>query len=256
MTVEEERHGPGGHVLILTIGNEPVNALDADTRRGLIAAFEGIAAQVESTHVVVLRGAAGRFSAGGDIREMLVRNGPDGDRALHESFSSLYRTVLKCPVPVIAIITGYAMGGGLELALNCDLRYAAADARLAASGVNMGLVESVHTLSRVTTAGFAAELLLSGAPVTGAEAARTGLVTRSLPSGEVEEYAMAVAERIASRPPRSVRATKEVLQLAAYSAQQASELASRRWLELRSSRDHEEALCAFQDHREPQFEGR
>lgn len=255
MTVTDQRSGPNGAIATITIDNPPVNALGAQVRADLTTAFQMLSEPHSDARVVILRGAGGRFCGGGDINELAHRDGPEHDRHLHASFASLYDAVRDCPIPVIAVIDRYAMGGGFELALRCDLRYATPETRLAASGVNMGLVESAHTLTHAISASHAAELLFTGDVVDGARAAAMGLVTRAVASEELYGYVTAVAERIATRPPQAVRKAKSVLRLGMESPAAASAAVSG-WLELRASHDHAEALRAFLNHAEPRFEGR
>lgn len=254
MTVIEERSGPDGGIATIAIHNPPVNALGPELRADLTATFHRFATAASDARVVILRGEGGRFCAGGDIHELARRGGPADDRSLHESFAALYNAISGCPIPVIALIERYAMGGGFELALRCDLRYAAPTTRFAASGVNMGLVESAHTLGRTISPSHAAELLYTGDTIDGARAAAVGLITRAVPSDELDGYVTMVATRIATRAPQGVRRAKAVLRLAA-AAPTADSAAEAGWLELRATRDHAEALRAFLDHTDPRFEG-
>jgi enoyl-CoA hydratase len=242
-------------ILTLEINNPPVNALSSDVREALTAAFKRAAEPGSPTRVVVLRGANRRFSAGGDITELAEPSNPDRDVRLHASFGALFESVRTCPVPVIAAIEGYAMGGGFELALCCDLRYLTPTATMAASGVNMGLVESAHTLAGRVPQSYAAELLFTGRPIDGVEASRVGLATRCIAEVDFEAAVADVAERIASRAPGSVRAAKTVLEVGLSDQLAATALAGQSWLRLRASVDHREALAAFQAKRPPVFQG-
>lgn len=242
-------------VLVVTIDSPPVNALSATVRDGLTTALAPVGEPDSAVRVVILRGGRHRFSAGGDVHELLEPSSPERNRWLHRSFARLYDAVRECPVPVIAAIEGYAMGGGLELALCCDLRYVTPDARLAASAVNMGLVESVRSLvTRVGPAG-AAELLYTGESIDGVEAARRGVATACVPADELDKRVLTVATRIASRAPGSVRAVKRLLRAEVEEPARAGALAGDLWLGLRESGDHREALVAFEARRAPVFRG-
>lgn len=253
-TLRTQRSGRDDAVLTITLNNPPVNALGRELRAELTRTFTEITKDRIRARVVILRGGNGRFSAGGDIAEMARRTGPADDYALHGSFDDLYESVSNCPIPVIALIERYAMGGGFELALRCDLRYATPDVKLAASAVKMGLVESAHTLPSEVSRGHAAEMLFSGDPVDGAQAAAIGFLTRVLPAGDLDRFVTDLAQRIANRPAESVRLTKQVLRAATAVPPGAAELAARNWLMLRAGSDHAEAVAAFRDHREPRFE--
>lgn len=256
MTVDSSRSGPDAGILTVTIDNPPVNALSADVRDALTEAFAQVAASDPAIRVVVLQGANKRFSAGGDIRELAEPSDPGRNRLLHKSFARLYSAVRNCPVPVIGAIEGYAMGGGLELALCCDLRYVTPDARLAASAVNMGLVESVHSLVAVVGRSQAAELLFTGQSIDGVEAARVGVATRCVTPAEFHHAVGEVALRIAGSAPMSVRAVKQLLDTEQIGPSEAARLARAMWLSLRTSQDHAEALAAFNAKRPPVFSGR
>lgn len=256
MTVTVETSESDDRIAMVAIDNPPVNALDEATRDGLLSAFASLSEGRRGTHVVLLRGAGGRFCAGGDISEMSCLGDGAADRALYESFSAVYTAVRTCPLPVIALIENYAMGGGFELALQADLRYAGPKARLAASAVNLGLAESAHTLSTLIGPSHAAELLLTGRTIDGTYAARVGILSRCVPTEKLEDYVTTTATHIASRPLASVRATKQILLAGTRPPAHATQLAHDRWLALRSSHDHHEALTAFLDHRAPHFEER
>jgi enoyl-CoA hydratase/carnithine racemase len=242
-------------IVTLEFSNPPVNALSLEVREALAAALGLLAEPSSTARVVVLRGANHRFSAGGDIAELAEPSSPTRDRSVHSSFAALYQSVRSCPVPVIAAIEGYAMGGGFELALCCDLRYVTPGAKMAASAVNMGLVESAHTLAGQVPQSYAAELLFTGWTVDGVEAARVGLATRCVADADLDSTVAKVAGQIASRPPGSTRAAKAVLEMALVDRLAAVDLAQESWLRLRAGADHTEALEAFQSKRSPRFRG-
>lgn len=256
MTIITSTAGPDGSILTVTIANPPVNCLSAEVRHSVSTLFEELADDGSATLVVILRGDNHRFSAGGDVYELAQLSGTVADRELHSSFAHLFDSVRECPIPVIAAIEGYAMGGGLELALCCDLRYVTPESKLAASGANMGLVESAHTLPARIPPTYAAELLFTGRAVSGPEAERTGLATRCIPTAEFDATVTDVATQIASRAPGSIRATKEILRTGASDSSHAASLAREHWLKLRASADHQEALAAFKAGRPPRFQGR
>jgi enoyl-CoA hydratase/carnithine racemase len=230
-------------IVTLEFSNPPVNALSLEVREALAAAL-GLLAEPSSTARV-----------GGDIAELAEPSSPTRDRSVHSSFAALYQSVRSCPVPVIAAIEGYAMGGGFELALCCDLRYVTPGAKMAASAVNMGLVESAHTLAGQVPQSYAAELLFTGWTVDGVEAARVGLATRCVADADLDSTVAKVAGQIASRPPGSTRAAKAVLEMALVDRLAAVDLAQESWLRLRAGADHTEALEAFQSKRSPRFRG-
>ena len=256
MSIVTTTAGLDGSILTVTIANPPVNCLSPDVRHSLSKLFGELADCNSAMRVVILRGDNHRFSAGGDVDELAQRSGTVADRELHSSFTNLFKSVRECPIPVIAAIEGYAMGGGLELALCCDLRYVTPESKLAASGVNMGLVESAHSLPGQIPRSYAAELLFTGRAVRGSEAERTGLATRCIPTAKFDATVADVATQIASRAPGSILATKDVLRIGASDPSRATVLAREHWFQLRASSDHQEALDAFKARRPPRFQGR
>lgn len=247
--------GTEDRILTVQIDNPPVNCLSVSVREGIIAAMDLVAKPDATIRVVVLRGSNHSFSAGGDVHELARESDPTTDRWLHQSFADLFTSVRDCPVPVIAAIEGYAMGGGLELALCCDIRYVTAETRLAASGVNMGLVESAHTLGALVPQAYASELLFTGQSINGSEAARRGLATRCVAASEMDATVADTATQIAGRAPASIRATKAVLRTGITDPGHAGAEARTAWLRLRRSHDHQEALAAFAAKRLPKFRG-
>jgi enoyl-CoA hydratase/carnithine racemase len=240
--VRVSRCGPDGSVLWVQVDSPPVNALAAPVRSGLIAA--AAQAHDESVRVAVLTGNAHCFSAGGDIRELASLEDPAVARHVHADYLELYRSWYAVPVPTIAAIRGYALGGALELALSCDLRYATAESFFAASGVKMGLVESAHSLPTVVPDTIAAEMLFTAHRVPAAEAVTSGLLTRVV--ADLDADTAAVAEAIAAHPPHAVRATKAVLRASRGAGRgEAAELAISRWRELQREPVHREIASAF-----------
>jgi len=240
--VQVSRCGPDGSVLWVQVDSPPVNALAAPVRAGLICA--AAQAHDDSVRAAVLTGNAHCFSAGGDIRELASLDDPAVARHVHDDYLELYRSWYAVPVPTIAAIRGYALGGALELSLSCDLRYATAESFFAASGVKMGLVESAHSLPTVVPDTTAAEMLFTARRVSASEAVTCGLVTRIL--ADLDAETAAVAEAIAAHPPHAVRATKAVLRAGRRTGRAEAEgLAITRWRELQREPLHREIATAF-----------
>ena len=146
--------------------------------------------------MAVLTGNAHCFSAGGDIRELASLDDAEMARHVHADYLELYRSWYTVPVPTIAAIRGYALGGALELALSCDLRYATEESFFAASGVKMGLVESAHSLPTVVHDTTAAEMLFTAPPGLGRRGRqRPGLVTRVVSDLEQDVAEVADVDR-------------------------------------------------------------
>lgn len=241
MPGEIEVTRPSAHVAVVTIANEPSNALGDRVRPQLIAEIRALDEDT-AVRAVVLTGAGKIFCAGDDLREVATR-GSKMAASLAE-FQALFDLIDTLRPPVIAAINGPAFGGGLELALCCDIRIAAASARFAASGVNMGLMASVQRLPRAIGPARAKSMLLSGLPVDAPTALSYGLVTAVHGDAALAVEALALASHIASRAPLSVEAAKRNVN----GAGAASDIAS-----LAASADHREAIAAFLEKRAPVF---
>lgn len=248
-----------GPVRIVTIDRpERRNAVDAATAAALLAAFEAFDAD-ETARVAVLNGAGGYFCAGADLKAIAGGEGRPVSVS-DDGPGPMGPTRLRLGKPVIAAIEGHAVAGGIELALWCDLRVAAADATLGVYCRRFGvpLVDlGTIRLPRLIGHSRAIDLILTGRGVDGVEAERIGLVNRVVPAADLEREAQAFAERLAAGAPLAVRYTKLAVnkwikQIAnvAFDASTALEIVTFQ------SRDHEEALSAIREKRTPKFEGR
>ena len=236
-----------------------MNALDLETLRALRDRLGELAKAVD-TRVVVLTGAGDRaFIAGADIKYM---SGLDVGEAkawgdLGHDAGRLLETMRQ---PTIAAINGFALGGGCELALACDLRYAASNAKLGQPEINLGIIPGwggTQRLARATTLGFAKELILTGRTVDAEEALRHGLVNGVYEAAELMTRVMETAFQLASKSPLALEAAKEAVNRA-LGGDHGDNLAreSDRFGELFSSEDAREGLTAFAEKREPKFSGR
>jgi enoyl-CoA hydratase len=246
---------PAGHVVRITIDRPPVNAIDSAAQRTLRAALDEAAADLD-VRAVVITGAGRHFCAGADLREeqQLARD-DIGD--FLTGFGDLLESVRGHRVPVVAAINGAAHGGGLELALACDIRIGCGDSSFGAAGVNVGLVANTATLVTAIGDARARHLLLTGWSCRGQQALDWGLLTELVDGADLQDRAVAVAARIASRSPLSVEATKEVLNRSAdLDADAARNLQARRFARLFRTADHAEALQAFFGRRDGRYERR
>lgn len=202
------RYEPDGPVVTVTIDRPEVrNAVDPETAHRLVDRFERFAAD-DALAVAVLTGAGGNFCAGFDLKA-LARG--EGNRLEETGPGPMGPTRMRLDKPVIAAIEGYAVAGGLELALWCDLRVAATDATLGVFNRRFGVplidLGSIR-LPRMIGEGRAMDLVLTGRPVPAVEAFGIGLVERLAPPGEALVEALALARRLAQFPQGALRADR------------------------------------------------
>lgn len=208
-----EMPDPGIHVLTL---NRPraLNALNRATIGELEAAIAAIATDPDA-RVLLVTGAGGRaFVAGADIKEMQDYTAIEAQAFARRTMAVL-RAIETLPVPVIAVVDGYALGGGNELAMSCDLILASERAVFGQPEVSLGITPGfggTQRLTRLVGRARALELLLSGRHVEAAEALRIGLVNRVCPAATLMDEALALARSIAAQGPVAVRLTKEAVQ--------------------------------------------
>ncbi len=240
------------HVALLEIDNPPMNALGRAARAALLARLDEIDADA-TIRAVVLTGRGRAFCGGDDLKEQAEAQKTKSNAHLGE-FGRVLERIETYRLPVIAAINGWCLGGGLELASVCDIRIASSEAKFVCSGVNVGLMASAYRLPRLIGVARAKHMLLTGSPHDAATAERFGLVTAVHSTAALMKEALALAERIASRAPLSVEATKRTAALAPdLSPEEAAKVNAKELSVLGRSADHKEALAAFIAKREPAF---
>jgi enoyl-CoA hydratase len=191
---------------------EKRNAMDVPTRKGLRAAFED-AVEDEETRAIVLRGAGdGSFIAGGDIDSFTEFDIADGLEYGARYGQELYNFVAEVPKPTVAAVDGYALGGGTEIALACDVRLATTDAKFGLPEMNIGMIPGGGGTQRLVHAvgsGIARELILTGRIIDADEAADIGLVNHVYPEERFNEEVAELAAELASKAPIAQRLAKE-----------------------------------------------
>jgi enoyl-CoA hydratase/carnithine racemase len=257
MPVQVERSDAG--VATITLDSpERRNALDEELAQQLRNAVRGVAAD-PGVRCLVLTGAGRAFCSGADLGEFR-RQDPGGVLPRREALGAYYRTFLDVrdlAVPTVAAVNGPAIGAGLNLALVCDLRVAAASARFGATFVRLGIHPgggATYMLSRLLGPARAAEMMLTGELVDAGRALEIGLVNRLVDDADLAASAAALAETIAANAPRAVRATKRALRIA-LDADLATmlEVEGLAQAATQESADAGEGWAAFRERRAPRF---
>jgi enoyl-CoA hydratase len=231
------------------------NALNTALRRELADRFLALDRD-EGVRCVLLCGSEGHFAAGADLKE-LVERGPHAVWAL--DVPRYWKAIADCSKPIVAAMSGYALGGGCELALHADIIVAGRSARLGLPEVTVGVMPgggATQRLMRAVGKYRAMKLLLTGEPVSADEAFAMGLVSEVVDDDVSEARALALAEVIASRPPVAVRLIKEAALGGADAALATGLLLERRSFELLfDTQDQKEGMTAFIQRRPPAFSG-
>ena len=249
-TIHRNRHANG--VLVLELDHPPMNAMNGEMLRLMSEMFASLEHDLE-IRAIILTGRGRAFCSGADLhgaaRAAATVSGEDLSK-----FGHMLELVAAARAPVIATINGHCVGGGFELALCCDIRIASTDAKFVCAGVNVGLMASTYRLPRLIGVSRAKAMLLAGLPHDAVVAEAWGLVTALHRPEALQDAALALGQRIASRAPLSVEASKRVADRAVDMAPaEAAQMLAREMPALRESADHREALAAFAAKRPPVF---
>jgi enoyl-CoA hydratase/carnithine racemase len=247
-----------GPVAVVTIDNPPLNLLTTALRQRLAHVATDLGRRSD-VRAVVLTGAGDRaFSAGSDIGEF-PRDPAAGMRRVRANHD-VYHRLQRIPQPVVAALCGHVLGGGLELALTCDLRVADETATFGMPEIGVGVFPAAggtQRLPRVVGAARAKEMMMVGEPIDAEEALRVGLVNRVVPAGQALDAALALARTIAERPGLAVRAIKRAVDGGLEEGPERGEELERELIAtLFGSFDVREGLAAFRERRRPRFEHR
>jgi enoyl-CoA hydratase/carnithine racemase len=249
-----------GAIAIVTINRPKVlNALNSQTLDELRRAALDLK-QDASARAIVITGAGDKsFVAGADINELAVQT-PTGGREHALAGQHVFDLIENLGKPVIAAINGYALGGGCELAMACTLRIAADSAKLGQPEIGLGIIPGyagTQRLPRIVGKGRAMEIILTGTPITAADAERIGLVNRVVPAAELMTEARKLATALAAQPPVAVRyiinAINKGMEMPFAEAQV---FEATLFGLVAATDDMREGTSAFLDKRKPDFQGR
>ncbi|WP_425995172.1 enoyl-CoA hydratase-related protein [Caulobacter sp. DWR1-3-2b1] len=257
LIVETAPEGAAGVVLIRLNRPEALNALNALLLGELAQVLES--AQVDDgVGCIVLTGSAKAFAAGADIKEMSDKSYAEMFKA--DFFTAGARAIEQCRKPIIAAVSGYALGGGCELAMMCDFIIAADTAKFGQPEINLGVAPGIggtQRLTRFVGKSKAMDMILTGRMMGAEEAERAGLVSRIFPADMLLAEVLAMAAKVASQSPLAVAMNKELV-LAAYETTLTTGVALERRLfhSLFAFEDQKEGMAAFVEKRKPDFKGR
>lgn len=245
-------------VELLILRHPPVNALST----ALLAELDALVREVDgnaSARALIVTGDGQFFSAGADLKEMATV-GLDRATEIVRRGHELFGRISGLRIPVIAAINGLALGGGLELALACDLRVAGESAKLGAPEVNFGLMPAyggTQRLPRVVGSAKAKELIFTGTMIPAAEALRLGLVNKVVPAGQEVRAARDLAHTIAQKAPKAVQASKRAINEGRERPlAEGVEIEAKLFeTEVLRSEDLGEGIAAYIEHRPPKFRG-
>ena len=245
-------------IATLTVDRPTVkNALDLATVKEIHQALDELAANVEVGVVIITGAGETSFVSGADINDIRARTRDDGLAAIN---SSLFAKIDKFPKPVIAAVNGFALGGGCELALACDIRVAADTAKFGQPELGLGIIPgagATQRLPRIVGLGWAKHLVLSGDIIDAKQALEIGLVTAVMPASQLQVRARELAKKILRQGPLAARLAKLSLNASAR-----VDLDSGLLIETLaqaicySSEDKEEGTAAFLEKRKPKFTGK
>ncbi len=244
---------------IVTVNRPEVrNALNVQVIQELTEAFRGLAGRAD-VGAVVLTGAGDKaFVAGADIKEMVAKSGLEM-QAFSEMGRRLCDAIEGCPKPVIAAVNGYALGGGCEIAMACDVRLASENAKIGQAEVNIGTIPGFggsQRLPRLVGGGWAAQMVLTGEPVDAATAERIGLVNRVVPADRLLEEAKALARKMTDKSPVALALAKACLRAAQeMPLSQGLSYETAAFGVAGATQDKVEGMSAFLEKRKPAWKG-
>jgi enoyl-CoA hydratase/carnithine racemase len=248
---------PSNDIVVFKINRPQVrNALNLDVRRRLADEVTRHAADPE-IRCLIVTGSDAAFAAGADIAEMAEL---DAIETMARNVQQYWRMLADCPKPLIAAVEGYALGGGLELALCADIIVAGEGARLGLPEVKVGILPGgggTQKLARLVGAKRAMLLMMTGRMFGAAEALSMGVISEMAPTGQALARALEIAREIASMPPISIQQIKEIVNAGLNAPLDTALMLERKAFQLQfATRDQKEGMRAFMEKRKPTFEGK
>ena len=257
MTYETILTEARGRVGLITLNRpQALNALNNQLMREVMDALEAFDKD-DTVGAIVITGNEKAFAAGADIKEMSDKTATEMAQADHVAVFGRIRAIEK---PIIAAVSGWALGGGCEVAMSCDMIVASESAKFGQPEINIGVIPGAGGTQRLTRAvgkSLAMEIILNDRKLTAQEAYQFGLVNRVVPVSDYLNEALKLAEEIASRAPLAVRAAKKMVN-AAYESSLTDGLAEERqaFYSLFNSEDQKEGMNAFAEKRTPEWKGK
>ena len=257
MTYENILVSSDGPVAILQL-NRPkaLNALNMRLMDELIDAFTALDND-DSVRCFVLHGSEKAFAAGADIKEMAEASAPE---MLQRDQFAKWDRIRKVKKPIIAAVSGFALGGGCELAMHCDIIIASESAKFGQPEINLGVIPGAGGTQRMTRAvgkGLAMEMILTGKMLSGEEMMQAGLVNKVVPTEFYFTEAMALAQEIATKPPVAVRLAKDaILKAFDTTIEMGLEYERKNFYLLFATEDMREGMAAFIEKRKAEFKGK
>jgi enoyl-CoA hydratase/carnithine racemase len=234
---------------------QALNALNGEVVHALDALLDKIAADAQVKVLIV--GGEANFGAGADIKDMVECTPSE---ALAFVFTRTFDKLMNLPIPTIAAIDGFALGGGLELAMACDLRIAAESAKLGMPELSVGIMPGAGgtiRLPRLVGYAKAFEIICLGTQLTGADAERIGLVNKAVPRERLLDEATAWAGKLCHKPDVALRTAKRTMKngLAIASVEEGGLYENDEWSGLFATEDQKEGMRAFLERRKPAYKG-